>query len=54
MLLKKIIVHKTVEATEELVGNKIAETIVKQKPITEKNSRNIEEIVFHLRKDKKY
>lgn len=32
MLLKKW----TVEATEELVGNKTAETIVKQKPIPDK------------------
>ena len=48
----KMAVHKTVEATEELIGNKIAEKIVKQKPIPDKNSRNVEEIVFHQRKDK--
>ena len=29
----KIVVHKTAETTEELIGNKIAEKNVKQKPV---------------------
>ena len=40
------VIHKTAEATEELIENKIAEKIVKPKPLPEANSRNVEEIVI--------
>ena len=38
------VVHKTAEAAGELIGNKIAESIVKPKPLSVANSRNDEEI----------
>ena len=38
--------HKTAEATGELRGYKIAEKIVKPKPVSDENSRNVEEIVI--------
>ena len=37
---------ETAEATRELRGSKIAKEIVKPKPVPEKNSRNVEEIVI--------
>ena len=46
-------VYKTAEATEELIGHKMAEKIVKPKPILDVNSRNVKEIVTHQEKDKK-
>ena len=42
----KEVVHETAEATGELIGNKIAENIVKPKPVSDANSRNDEEIVI--------
>ena len=42
----KKVIHKTAEATRELIGNKIAEKIVKPKPVPDENSRNVEEIVI--------
>ena len=42
----KKVVHKTVEATIGLIGNKIAEKIVKPKAVPETNSRNVKEIVI--------
>ena len=41
----KKVVHKTVEATGELTGNKIAEKKVKPKPVPDNNSRNVEEVI---------
>ena len=41
----KKVVHKIAEPTEELVRNKIAEKIVEPKPVSDVNSRNLEEIV---------
>ena len=38
-------VHKVAEATGEFIGNKIADKIIKQKPVIDENSRNVEEIV---------
>ena len=46
-------VYKTAEATEELTGQKMAQKIVKPKPILDVNSRNVKEIVTHQKKDKK-
>ena len=40
------VVHKKAEATGELIGSKIADKIVKQKPVSEANARNVEEIVI--------
>ena len=47
---KKKLVHKRAEATRELIGKKIAEKIVKPKPVPDVNSRNVEEIVFSSEK----
>ena len=38
----KKVVHKTTEATGELIGNKITENIMKPKPLPAENSRNDE------------
>ena len=38
-------VHKVAEATGEFIGNKIADKIMKPKPVIDENSRNVEEIV---------
>ena len=38
--------RKTTEITGELIGNKITEKIVKQKPVSKENSRNVEKIVI--------
>ena len=38
--------RKAAEATGDLIGNKIAEKIVKPKPLSDLNSRNVEEIVI--------
>ena len=40
------VVHKADEAIDEFIGNKIADKIVKQKPVIDKNSRNAEEIII--------
>ena len=40
----KKVVHKTTEATGELIGNKITENIMKPKPLPVQNSRNDEKI----------
>ena len=41
---QNLLPKKTDEATGEIVGNKIAEKIVKPKPIIGKSSGNVEEI----------
>ena len=38
----KIAVHNTVEATGKFIGNKIADQILKLKPVPDANSRNAE------------
>ena len=43
-LLPKNVVHKTAEVTEEMIGNKIAEKIMKPKPAPDENFLNIREI----------
>ena len=40
----RMVVHKTTEATDELIGNKIAENIMKPKSVSVENSRNDKEI----------
>ena len=43
------IAHKAAEATGEFIGNKIADKIVKPKPASDENLRNVEEIIFSTR-----
>ena len=40
------VVHKAPEATGEFIGNKVADKIVNQKPVTVKNARTVEEIII--------
>ena len=47
-------VHKTVEATGELIWNKIAEKSVKRTPVPEVFSRNAEEIVIPPEKNEEH
>ena len=42
----KKVVHKTAEATGELMGNNIVEEIVKTKPAIDKNTKKVQEIVI--------
>ena len=42
----KKVVHKAAEAIGEFIGNKIADKIVKSKPVSDANSRNVEEIII--------
>ena len=46
----KKVVHKTAEGREELIGSKIAEKIVKPKPMSDMNLKNVEEIVIPPKK----
>ena len=49
----KIVVHKAAETTGEFIGNKIADKIVKPKPVWEfKNLRDIEEMIILPQKRK--
>ena len=45
-LFEKRIVNKTDEATGELIGNKIADKIVKPKPIYDVKPSDVEEVVL--------
>ena len=45
--------HKAAEATAEFIGNKIADKIVKLKPVSDMNSRNVEEILIPQEKREK-
>ena len=40
---QKKVVHKAVEAAAEFIGNKITDKIEKLKPVSDKNSRSVEE-----------
>ena len=46
--------HKATEATGEFIGTKITNKIVKSKLMSDVNSKNVEEIVFHQKKEKGY
>ena len=58
----KKVVHKAAEATGEFIENKIADAlaklnndkIVKQKSVTDENSRNFEEIIIPPEKREEY
>ena len=42
----KKVAHKAAEATDELMGSKIADKIVKQKHVIDENPRGVEEIII--------
>ena len=42
----KKVVHEKADAAEEFIGNKIAYQIVKPKPMSNKNSKNVQETVI--------
>ena len=42
----KKVVHKAAKAADEFIGNKIADKIMKLKPVIDENSRNAKEIVI--------
>ena len=46
------VIHKEVEEKSEVLGNKIADKMVKTKPIISENSRNIEEKIIPPKKVK--
>ena len=48
----KKIIHKVVEVAGELIGNKIADKIVKPKPMPSAKSRDVEEIVISPKEKK--
>ena len=52
----KKVALKAAEEISEMIGNKIADKIVKTKPVLDENSRNVEEIVIPpvITKGKKY
>ena len=58
----KKVVRKVAEATGKFIGNKIADAvakskddkIIKQKPVIDENSRNVEEIIIPPEKREKY
>ena len=43
--VSKKVVHKVAEATVKLIGNRIAEKIVKPKLLIDENPRNVEKII---------
>ena len=45
-IVSKNVVYEAVEARGEFIGNKVANKIVKPKPVSKENSRNVEKIVF--------
>ena len=49
----KKVAHKAPEGTGEVIGNKTANKIVKPKPASGVNARNVEEIIIPPEKKKK-
>ena len=45
-ILTKKVARKAADTRGEFVGNKIANKIVKQTPVPDKNSKNVEEIII--------
>ena len=45
-IASKKVVHKAAKATGEFIGNKIADRIVKAKPLSAENSRQVEVIII--------
>ena len=50
----KEVVYKAAEATGKFIGNKIADKIVKPKPIIDDNSRHMKKQLFHQKKERKH
>ena len=48
----KRVIHESAEAAAEFLGNKIADKIVKVKPVINENSRNAEQIIVHQKRIK--
>ena len=44
------VVHKAAEKASEFVGSKIADKIVKEKPVIDENSRKDEEVIIQPEK----
>ena len=45
--------HKVAELTGKFIGNRIADKIVKLKPVPDENPKNVEKIVIPLEKKKR-
>ena len=45
--------HKVAELTGKFIGNRIADKIVKLKPVPDENPKNVEEIVIPLEKKRR-
>ena len=45
--------HKVAELTRKFIGNRIADKIVKLKPVPDENPKNVEEIVIPLEKKRR-
>ena len=45
--------HKVAELTGRFIGNRIADKIVKLKPVPDENPKNVEEIVIPLEKKRR-
>ena len=45
--------HKAAETTGEFIGDKVADKIVKVKPVPDENSRDVEEIVIPSERKRK-
>ena len=45
-IASKKVLHKAIEVTGELIGNKIADKIAKPKPVSDENLRDAEEIII--------
>ena len=48
--VSKKVVYKVAEAADNFIGNKIADKIVKPKPLPAESSRNVKEIIILLEK----
>ena len=46
----KKVTHKTAKVTAELIGIKIAKKVVKPKPVSDENLRDVEEIIIPTEK----
>ena len=42
----KNVAHKAAETTDTFIGSKIVDKIVKQKPVFDRNSKNVKEIII--------
>ena len=47
------VVHKAAQGTDEFIGNKVSEKIVKPKPLSDANSGNVQKNNYSTRKKRK-